>query len=204
MIFHVICLPIYIKVNSLALGQLYDCQSASEESLKNMGKLRGTQNNKTYLLLASKPGSVYFKNLRNNYHKQNVSCVMNLYTFHKWHMNSRYWKVCYPCTKNNQILKSMELKRSTIMMNRGIMKHAWWRTFVLVCCPLMCDSLLINITQGRTTQYDKDHILYQLLPQTELENTNNLHADCLIIFMTQAYALQTLAIKTNNLIILYC
>ena len=36
---HVIHSPIFFRVTSLALGQSYDCLSASEEIMKNMGKI---------------------------------------------------------------------------------------------------------------------------------------------------------------------
>ena len=36
---HVICLHIFFRVTSLALGQSYDCPSASEVTLKDMGKM---------------------------------------------------------------------------------------------------------------------------------------------------------------------
>ena len=40
---HVICLPISFMVASLALGQSYDCPSASEETMKDMGKIDQNQ-----------------------------------------------------------------------------------------------------------------------------------------------------------------
>ena len=36
---HMIYLPIFFSVTSLALGQSYDCPSASEVTLKDMGKI---------------------------------------------------------------------------------------------------------------------------------------------------------------------
>ena len=41
--FYVIILPIYFRVASLALGQSYDCPSASEVTLKYMGKVKLNQ-----------------------------------------------------------------------------------------------------------------------------------------------------------------
>ena len=51
---HVVHLPIFFRVSSLALGQSYDCPSASEVTLKNMGKtgqhLTTTEHNKTDIM----------------------------------------------------------------------------------------------------------------------------------------------------------
>ena len=41
-------LPIFFRVSSLALGQSYDCPSASELTLMNMGKIRVTKHIKTW------------------------------------------------------------------------------------------------------------------------------------------------------------
>ena len=40
----VIYLPILFRVTSLALGQSYDCPSASEVTLKDMGEIKDYQN----------------------------------------------------------------------------------------------------------------------------------------------------------------